>query len=152
MILKGVTTSSGVGANTTVTTIQTGLTLSGKVGWSITRFAAFYSNLYLQVPVDMEHDVYLQSINTLTTPDSDDVIARASFCTQVTGAVDAGFQSFPDVEIVLFEPRLTVQDQLFVLSRCVVGSSTAPVMYWELNYEVEKLSELEYMRLLVGGA
>jgi hypothetical protein len=108
--------------------------------------------MYIQVPGDMEHDVYLQTIATLTTSDSDDVIARCSFGTAITGAADVGFQCFPENEVVLFEPRLTVQDSIYVLSRNVVGSTTAPVIYYEINYEVVKLTDLELLRLLVGGA
>jgi len=151
-IIKGTVTSSGTGANTTVGTVATGLTVDGRVGWNITRFAVFFSNMYIQVPGDMEHDVYLQTIATLTTSDSDDVIARCSFGTAITGAADVGFQCFPENEVVLFEPRLTVQDSIYVLSRNVVGSTTAPVIYYEINYEVVKLTDLELLRLLVGGA
>ena len=148
--IKGVVTQGG---NDTFTagTIDTGLTADGKVGWEITGFKAFWSNGYTAAAADAIANAVLATIATVTTFDSDDEIARVSWGVQNTAGV-AVAMTFDPIKVADFaETRVTVQPNIYVHAASTTTGITG-VIYYEVDYEVVKLTDLEVMRLLVGGA
>lgn len=149
--IKGTITQSGTNTYTS-STIDTNLTAEGKTGWEIKAFRGFYSNFYIQNAADLFQNLILATIATLTTWDQDDEICRCAWQAGGTLFTDAWSASIEPIKTAQFSgSRLTVQPQLYVNSSAT-GQSAAGVMYWEMDYEIVKLTDLEVLRLLQGGA
>lgn len=148
--IKGTVTQTG--ANTyTSSTVDTNLTADGRTGWDIRRFAGFYSNINGQIAADFSQNLILATITTVTTFDSKDEIARVAWQAGGTLFTDA-FQNFDPIKNAVFSgSRLTVQPFLYVNSSSA-GQSGAGIMYWEMDYDIIKLTDIEVLRLLQGGA
>jgi len=149
-VLKGVVTQGG--ADTfTAAQILTGLTADGKAGWEITGFKAFWSNGYLGAAQDAIANCVLATIATVSLPNNDDEIARASWGIQNTGGVAVAFGFDPVKKADLTESRVTAQPDLYVHANSTTTGLTN-IFYYEISYEIIKLSDMEVLRLLVGGA
>jgi len=150
-LVKGSVTMSA--ANTlTVATIDTNLLVDGKTGWEIRGFLGYASTLEVQVLADIEASLVLATIPTITTMDMEDEVARCAWQIMVTGAVDAAIY-VPDgiKQAVMIQPRVTVQPQIYVQA-VTTGYTNPGTFYWMLEYEPVKLTDIELLRLLVGGA
>lgn len=148
--LKGTLTQGG--ADTfTAGQILTGLTADGKSGWEITGFKAFWSNGYTAAAADAIFNAVLATINTVTLPNSDDEICRASWGVQNTAGVAVAMTFEPMKKADLTETRVTVQPDIYVHANST-GTGLTNVIYYELSYEIIKLSDIEVLRLMVGGA
>lgn len=148
--IKGVVTQGG--ADTfTAANILTGLTSDGKSGWEITGFRAFWSNGYLAAAQDAVANCVLATIATVTLPNNDDEIARVSWGVQNTGGVAVAMNFEPIKVMALPEIRVTVQPDLYIHANTITTGLTN-VFYYELTYNVVKMTDLEVLRLLVGGA
>lgn len=150
MILKGTITQTGADTFTSAQ-ILTGLTVDGKSGWEILGFKGVWWNGNAAPAADLFANLQLATVATTTVPSSDDEIARVSWGVQNTAgvAVAVGFEPIKKAEIT--EPRVTVQSDLYV---AVSTSNTAQAnqFYWELSFNIIKLTDLEVLRLAVGGA
>ena len=135
----------------TTTQISTGLTSDGKSGWEITALEAFWSNGESVAAADYEINAVLATISTATNFDDIDEIARISWGLQNTGGVAVAVPYDPVKEKLLIEPRLTVQPILFL---GVISSATAQAnsVRIAVTYNIVKLTDLEVLRLLQGGA
>lgn len=150
MIYKGVITQTG--ADTfTAATILTGITVDGKAGWEITGFKAFWSNGYTAAAADNIANCVLSTVATVTTPNLDSEIARASWSVQNTAGVAVAFGFQPTIKSDLTEPRLTAQPDLYIHANTTT-TGLVNVFYYEISYNIIKLSDIEVLRLMVGGA
>jgi hypothetical protein len=147
---KGVVTQTGADAYTSLA-IPTGLTADGKAGWEITGLIAYWSNQEVLAPADMELDAILATISTVTTFDSIDEITRINFGISNTAGVAVAFPIDMIKQAIIQEPRLTVQPNVYLnVSSTLTGGTN--VVYWELAYNIVKLTDLDVLRLLQGGA
>lgn len=143
------------GADTSAsTTIDTGLTVDGKVGVEIYAMEMYWTNGETAAAGDIE--AFGAITTTSTAPAaasfiSPDEIGRISWGLQNTGGVAVAVPYEPIKQTLFLERRVTVQPLLYFH---VVTSATgqANQMYVRVFYDIVKLTDLEVMRLLVGGA
>ena len=147
--LKGLVTQGG--ADTfTASTILTGLTADSKSGWQIEGFKAFWSNGYTAAATDAIANCILATIATVTLPNNDDEIVRVSWGVQNTAGVAVAFNFEPLKIGNLTESRITVQPEIYVHANSTTTGVTN-VFYYEIVYSIVKLTDMEVLRLLVGG-
>lgn len=125
--------------------------LDGKSGYQINGIRARWLDGAAVAAADwsLTAMIITQSTEPLFT-DDEFVDAVAWGCQNTAGAaVLVPYDPFK--EHMLEEPRLTVQPDIYV---AVASSNTAQAndVVIEVFYETVKLSELEYLRLLAGGA
>lgn len=150
MITKGTVVQTGADAFT-ATRILTGLTVDGKAGWSIKSFKVTWLLGYTAVAADNIANCVLSTITTATTPDLDDEIGRVSWSVQNTAGVAVAMIFEPMKLLVLPEPRVTAQTDLYIQCNTTTTGLTN-TMYWELEFDIVKLTDLEVLRLMVAGA
>lgn len=146
------TNSTQGGADTaSVATIDTGLTVDGKIGIEIYAFEVLWVNGETAVAADFEVTVALTTTSATPSFISSDEIQRIEWGLQNTGGVAVAVPFEPMKQIILVEPRLTVQDTLYFH---VISSATGQAnnCHGRIYYNTVKLTDLEVMRLLVGGA
>jgi hypothetical protein len=149
--IKKAVVQSGLNTLTSVM-IPTGLTVDGKSGWNIKRITAkFASPESISSAVDTF--VFLQ-LNTeagsQSFEDNDSVAYLMWFVSGMAGSTSA-FQLMPSEQWNSDLGRLTVQPNLYITVSSQ-GLVSAAVFYVEVEYEVVKLTDLEVMRLMQGGA
>jgi len=148
--VKGVITQGGADTFTSVQ-VLTGLTADGKAGWDIKGFRVFWSNGYTAVAGDAILNGVLATIPTVTLPNNDAEILRVSWGVQNTAGVAVAFNFEPIKSIEQIDGRVTAQPDLYVHANST-GTGLTNVLYYQIDYEIVKLSDLEVLRLLVGGA
>jgi len=141
------------GADTfTQVAIDTDLTADGKSAWQFTRMKAFWSNGYVAAATDQILSAILSTqATTVTVPTDPEEIARVTWAVANTAGVAVAYPveliKVVDVSI----DRITVQPTLYAsVSSTTTGLTN--VVYFEFEYEVVKLSDIEVLRLLVGGS
>lgn len=150
MILKGIVTQTG--ADTfTASQILTGLTVDGKAGWQINSFKSTWLLGYTAAAADNICNCVLSTLTTATTPNLEDEIARVSWSVQNTAGVAVAMLFEPTKVATLFEPRVTAQTDLYIHANSSTTGLTN-VLYWEIDYDIVKLSDIEVLRLMVAGA
>jgi hypothetical protein len=78
-------------------------------------------------------------------------IARVNWAIANTAGVAVAFPVDQIKQDVLIEPRITAQPLLYMgVSSATTGA--ANTVHWEIEYNIVKLSDVETLRLLVGGA
>jgi len=149
IVRRGVVTQTG--ADTfTVGTIDTNITADGKSGWEIQSFSGYWSNGETVAAGDAEANLILSTQATVTTFDMDEELYRLNWAVVNTAGVAVTYTHGLVKREELIVPRLTVQPALYVhVSSTTTGA--ANVMYYEVSYEIVKLSDLEVLRLLQGG-
>lgn len=148
--IKGVVVQGGADTFTS-DTIDTNMTVDGRVGWEITRFKAYWSNGYSLDAVDSTVNALLSTQSTITTMDQDEELARINFSVANTAGIAVAYPVDILKEAIIFGSRITVQPTLYVHAASA-GSGQANALYYEIEYELVKLTDLEVMRLLIGGA
>lgn len=149
-IVRGLVTQGG--ADTfTAATIDTGLTVDGKSGWLITGFHAFWSDGYTAAAADMVASAVLATQATVTVMSDDEEIARVTWAVANTAGVAVTYPLDLVKSAPIFGERVTVQPNIYVHSSTTTTGLTND-MYYVVEYEIVKMSDLEVMRLLVGGA
>jgi len=149
-MVKKLVTQSGSDTFTTGT-IETGLTVDGKAGWSITAIEAYWADGSAVAAADWFLNAKLATISTSTNFQDADEIARLSWGMQNTAGVAVSVAYQPYQGFGLLEPRITVQPELY----CGIessGTSQANDVVFRVYYEIVKLSDLEVLRLLQGGS
>lgn len=140
------------GADTfTATSIDTGLTSDGKSGWLIKGIKAFWENGYLAAAADQSISAILTTQSTVTTPVDDEELGRVNWSVANTAGVAVAYPLQLQKEIMASADRVTVQPLLYAQVSSVTTGLTN-VVYFEIDYEVVRLSEIEVLRLLIGGA
>lgn len=143
-------TQSGVDTTTSVA-VPTGLSADGKAGWAISGIRA----LWVDGQACPAADWYLYAdVCTETgaqTFGSDELIDRVAWGCQNTAGVAVLVPFEPVKEHYLNEPRVTVQPNIYCT---LISAATAQAndVIFIVEYEVVKLSDLEVLRLLAGGA
>ena len=141
------------GADTyTEVPILTGLTADGKAGWQIDRIEAFWVDGSTPAAADWQMSAIVKTIETTQTDfGDDDEIARVSWGLQNTAGVAVAVPYEPQKFVDLFEPRVTVQPVIYVAvdsANTAIANDVIIVVY----YQVVKLTDIEVLRLLAGGA
>ena len=150
MILKGVVTQTGVDTFTSAQ-LLTGLTVDGKSGWEIKGFKGYFANGYTAAATDAIVSFKLSTIATDTNPSSENEIARVAWAVQNTAGVAVAFNFEPSKKADMTESRVTVQSDLY-LNIASVTTGLACNMFYEIQFDIVKLTDLEVLRLAVGGA
>lgn len=146
---RGVVTQGGADTFTTVA-IDTNLTADGKSGWEIAAFSGYWSNGETAAAADSDVNLVLAAQSTVTTFDQDEEIYRLNWSVANTAGVAVAYPLNLVKREVLIQPRVTVQPILWVQASST-SSGLANVFYFEINYDIVKLSDLEVLRLLQGG-
>lgn len=151
MILRrGLVTQTGADTFTAVT-IDTNITADGKSGWEIKAFSAYYANGETAAAADSDVNVVLATQAAVTTFDQDEEIYRLNWSVANTAGVAVAYPLNLVKREEFIVPRLTVQPALYVhVSSTLSGLANA--IYFELAYDIVKLTDLEVLRLLQGGA
>lgn len=138
----------------TQATIDTNINADSKFGWMITGLKGVLKSrdaTGVEVPESNDIDLILSTrVTTITTPDETEEIARVNWAIALSTAVGIATPELQKLAPIA-EPRLTVQPNLYV---GVKGSATVGAItdiYFEISYEIVKLSDMELLRLLVGG-
>jgi len=147
---KGVIIQTG--ADTfTAQAVDTNLTADGKSGWQILSVAAYWANGETAAAADHDMNLVLATISTVTSFESMDEIARINWAMQNTGGVAVAVALNLVKDRVLFNPRITVQPIIYIQAQSTLTGLTNAIA-WEINYEIVKLTDLEVLKLLQGGA
>jgi hypothetical protein len=146
MFKRVVLTQTGVDVESSLV-IPTGLTVDGRLGWSITRMRAIWNNMSSIPPTVVSATLNVQLNTEVGSQLFSDVdsIGMISYKLRGIAASTSANQLFPMVE-----PRLTVEPNLILL----LASGTtglANAVSFEFQYEQVKLSDMDVMRLLQGG-
>ncbi len=140
------------GADTfTAVAIDTNLVVDGKSGWEIFAIRAQWVDGAAPAAADYTVHAKVATIATTTTFGTSDEVDRVSWGCQNTAGVAVAFPFVPVQEHYLLEKRITVQPQIYVAVESA-GTGQANDVIIEIYYDIVKLSDLEVMRLLVGGA
>lgn len=150
MRLAQLVTQSGADTFTAVA-IATGLTADGKSGWSISSIRAQWVDGAAIAAADYTLEAKVATIATTTTFGSADEVERVMWGCQNTGGVAVAFGFEPIKEQFLTEPRITVQPFIYA-QVASAGTANANDVIIEVFYDIVKLSDLEVLRLLAGGA
>lgn len=140
------------GADTfTAVAIDTNLVMDGKSGWSITAIRAQWVDIAGVAAADYTLSMKIATIATTTTFGTADEIDRLMWGCQNTAGVAVAFPVEPVQEHFLIEPRVTVQPIIYAQVESA-GTAQANDVIVEVFYDIIKLTDIEVMRLLVGGA
>lgn len=139
------------GADTFTSTSLSLPSLDGKSGYQINGIRANWKDGAAVAAADYRLDATVQVASTVLNFVDDEWIDGVAWSCQNTAGTAVAMQFEPSKEHFLAEPRVTVQPDIYV----AVGSSStsqANDVEIEVFYEVVKMTELEYLRLLAGGA
>lgn len=125
--------------------------LDGKSAYQIERLEFNWSDAATVAAADWVISCSIQVADSTLTLLDDELILVSGWACQNTAGVAVALPITPYQVIEAGLPRLTVQP--YVYAR-VVSANTAQAndVYFAMYYSIVKLSELEYLRLLAGGA
>jgi len=146
---RGIITQGGADTFTS-SSIDTNITADGKAGWLIVAFSAYYANGETAAAADSDVNCILATQAAVTTFDQDEEIYRLNWSVANTGGVAVALSLNLVKREILIEPRITVQPALHVQASSTL-SGIANIFYWEMHYDIVKLTDLEVLRLLQGG-
>lgn len=140
------------GADTTTSAIiETGLTVDGKSGWSIYGVDAFWVDGNAVAAGDYLVEATLGTVTGATLMTSSDEIARLTWGLQNTAGVAVAVPYEPIKLSSMREPRVTVQPELFLTVKSAATAQANDVIFI-VYYDIVKLTDVEVLRLLAGGA
>jgi len=149
--VKQLVTQTGNDTATAIA-IETALTADGKSGWQINGIEVYWVDGNTVPAADWKIDAILNTLGSgQTTVASDDEIARVSWGLQNTAGVAVAVPYEPMKQNFLVEPRVTVQPYLYASVESA-STSQANDMIFVIYYDIVKLSDIEVLRLLAGGA
>lgn len=125
--------------------------LDGKSGYSISGLRAYWVDGAAVVAADYSMSAVVQTESTTLTFSDEEWIDSVSWGVQNTGGVAVAIPYEPMKEHLLNEARLTVQPSIYVAVQSAATAQANDVIV-EVFYDTVKLSELEYLRMLAGGA
>lgn len=132
--------------------IPTLLTVDGRMGWNITKLKCFLTNtLGLTATTDCSLELQLNTETGTQNFVDKDNIAQLKFLYNGTAASTSGYWVESSQEWASEVGRLTVAPNLY--ARLITAGFTAfTYVNFEIEYETVKLTDMEVMRLLQGGA
>jgi len=151
---RGVVVLPAAGTFTQVT-LDTNISADSTFGWMITGLRGILKSrdaTGVEVPESNNIDLILATrLTTITTPDETEEIARINWALAFSTA--AAF-AIPELQKLapMAEPRLTVQPNLYIGVKGSVTIGAITDVYYEISYETFKLSNIELLKLLIGGA
>lgn len=125
--------------------------LDGKSGYQINGIRAYWADGAAVAAADYSLDAVVQVESTVLTFADDEWIDNVSWGCQNTAGSAVAFPYEPVKEHYLESPRVTVQPAIYAAVKSA-GTGQANDVIVEVFYDVVKLTELEYLRLLAGGA
>jgi hypothetical protein len=131
--------------------VNTGLTVDGKAGWQIQAVECYWADGAAVASGDWFLNAKVATIPTSTSFQDDDEIARIDWGLQNTGGVAVAVPYEPFKGLALAEGRVTVQPFIY-LGIESSGTANSNDVVFRVYYEIVKLSDLEVLRLLAGGA
>lgn len=125
--------------------------LDGKSAYSIQGVRCYWYDCNTVAAGDYRLFAIVSTDDAALVPSDDEWIIDVGWACQNTAGVAVAFPVPITIDHFLTIPRLTVQPFIYAM---VDSTSTGQAndVYFEVFYSVEKLSELEYLRLLAGGA
>jgi hypothetical protein len=125
--------------------------LDGKSAFQIERMDCYWSDAQTVAAADWYLNCSIQVADSSLTILDDELILVNGWACQNTAGIAVALPIVPFMSTEAGMPRLTVQP--YVYAR-VTSANTAQAndVYFTLYYSIVKLSELEYLRLLAGGA
>jgi len=133
--------------------IPTLLTVDGKAGWMINGVRFLAPGLNVAVSPLVDCNLFMQ-LNTETgdqlPTDPDSIVYEVAGFSGIAASTSA-FQVQSSFESVIPNGRLTVQPDLF-FRLTSSGMTAALTVYVTVFYDIVKLTDLEVMRLMQGGA
>lgn len=148
--IRKLVTQSGNDTFTAVA-IPTSIVVDGKVGWSINGIRAYWVDGAAVAAADYSMDALLLTDGVTHTFVDDEWIDSVNWGLQNTAGVAVAVNYEPMKEHFLGEPRVTVQPNIYAAVKSA-GTAQANDVIIELFYEIVKLTDLEVLRLLAGGA
>lgn len=140
------------GADTSASvSIDTGLTVDGKIGIEIYGIEVLWVNGESAAAGDIEVTGGLTTTTSAPSFISADEICRVEWGLQNTGGVAVAVPFEPLKQLILIEPRVTVQPLLYFWA-VSANTGQANNLQARVYYNTVKLTDLEVMRLLVGGS
>jgi len=150
-IVRQLVTQTGNDTRTDVA-VDTGLTSDGKSGWRLTSVQAFWTNGQSAPAADWYVNAFVQSDTGLFSAADEEVMSQTSWGLQNTAgvAVAVPFEPVKD-GLIIGSERVTVQPTIYLsVSSAATGQANTVIMVVE--YEIVKLTDLEVLSLLYGGA
>jgi hypothetical protein len=147
---SGSVTQSGADTTTTLA-IDTDILLDGKTGWMIKALRVFWANAEAAAAADWEVTGAITTTTVAPVFTSSDEIARIEWGLQNTAGVAVAVPYEPVKLIELIEPRVTVQPTIYFQAVSTL-TGQANTLQFHLFYDVVKLTDIEVLRLLAGGA
>lgn len=148
--IKGTLTQTGADT-TSGQAFETNLTADGKAGWEIYALELYWVNAEAVAAADWEAAGVIQTLAGTPSFTSADEIARISWGMQNTAGVAVAVSYEPQKSLMMIEPRLTVQSNFYFYILSTLTGQANQIQF-ALYYNVVKLSDLEVLRLLAGGA
>jgi len=150
MIERQLVTQTG---NDTATFVELGIpVLDGKSAYSIKGIEAFWVDGTAVAAADWWVNAYLAiQATSAITPDSPDWLCGVTWGMQNTGGVAVAVGMERQQQFTLLEPRVTVQPSIYAAVSSS-GTGQANDVIFCVYYEIIRMSELEYLRMLAGGA
>jgi len=148
--IRQLVTQSGNDTSTHVA-IDTNLTVDGKAGWQINSAIAYWVDGNTVPAADWKLDAVMNTIGSVSTFDSDDEIFRIGWGVQNTAGVAVATAYEPMKTAQFGEPRVTVQPILY-LGVYSTATAQANDIVFIVQYDIVKLTDIEVLRLLAGGA
>lgn len=141
------------GSDATTATPMNLPALDGKSGYQFTAIEVYWKNVESAAAADYEVYVAIQKTSGALAEriGIDDWIVGVSWGQQNTGGVAVVANTEPYKSQVLIEPIVTVSPDLQIV---IVSGATGQTNQFGVvvHYDLVKLTELEYLRLLAGGA
>jgi hypothetical protein len=150
MLVRETVTQTGADTTTRVA-IDTNIQVDGKTAWSLVAMRAFWLNSNVVPAADYYLNAIVSTVNAATTPVSIDEILRVNWTMQNTAGVAVAVVIDQMHSEFVMEERLTVQPSIYVgLQSAATGQ--ANIVDFILQYDLVKISDLQLLRLLQGGA
>ena len=152
-MIKRLVVSQSTADTDVVTAIPTLLTVDGRTGWSLTCLRTVWrnGNSVASTIAASSLTAQLATEDTFQTFTDPDMVAMNRYATHGIAASTSAYTFSGYMEYVMMENRLTVEPYLYAI---VNSTATAQlnVVQFEFQYELVKLTDLEVMRMLQGGA
>lgn len=148
-IAKLLVTQSG--ADTLTSTVIPLPSLDGKSAYNIKGIEAYWVDGAAVAAADYSIDAIVATVNTSITFVDDEWIASVSWGLQNTLGTAVAIPYEPMKSAYLNGERLTVQENVYAMVKSSATGQANDIIF-RVEYEIEKISELEYLRLLAGGA
>jgi hypothetical protein len=149
-IYRELVTQGGADTETRVA-IATGITAAGREVMAITAIEAMWSDGAAVAAADWSLQAYVNTSDVGFDFELATTVTAVSWGMQNTAGVAVSVPYEPVKRWELLEPRITAQPNIYV-GVASAGTGQANDVVIQVHYKLVKLTELEVLRLLAGGA